>query len=86
MSFGSAIGAIVSLKNNKRKRAARLDKFQQTTGSKITGVKSRTQLSAEEFQKLSKRIKKENDQKQIKVIVITSLILLILLLVFFYFF
>lgn len=49
MSFGSVFGAIVSLKNNKRARSLKIDKFFKTTGAKSNAVKSHNHLTPEEL-------------------------------------
>ncbi|WP_424494211.1 hypothetical protein [Salinimicrobium sp. GXAS 041] len=86
MSFGSAIGAIVSLKNNRRTRTAKTDKYLATTGGKIKGVKSHRKPSKEELRELSAKIAAENKKRQQKILLITTAILVIFTSVFFYFF
>ena len=70
MSFGSAIGAIVSLKNNKRERRARVENHLNSSGA-VTAIKSHRQPSPEELHLLKKRIIQEQDKRQRKIILIT---------------
>lgn len=58
MSFGSAIGAIVSLKNNKRKTKR---KYENLPGepSLDHGIKSHRTPSKEELQRLKIKLQKE---------------------------
>ena len=85
MSFGSAIGAIVSLKNNRRDRTAKTDKFLATTGAKMGGVKSHRTPTREELLELRKKMQLAHKKRQRKIISITAVILSILLVVFGYF-
>ena len=59
MSFGSAMGAIVSLKNNRRPRKARVETFVKTTGSGIRKIEDYKKISAEERAILRQRILRE---------------------------
>ncbi|GHA41648.1 hypothetical protein GCM10007103_23670 [Salinimicrobium marinum] len=85
MSFGSAIGAIVSQKNNRRERTAKTDKFLATTGSGISGVKSHRNPSDGELKELRKKMILAHKKRKQKILIITAGILFVLAVVFFYF-
>lgn len=85
MSFGSAIGAIVSLKNNRRERTAKTEKFLATTGSGISGVKSHRTPTEKELSDLREKIIRTHKKRQRKIYVFTAAIFLILFVIFFYF-
>lgn len=85
MSFGSVIGAVVSLKNNRRTRPAKTDKFLATTGSGINGVKSHRNPTGEELKELRKKMLLDQNKRQRKILMISAGILFILTVVFFYF-
>ncbi len=84
MSFGSVIGAIVSLKNNKRSRTSKTEKFFKTTGAKFNAVKSHTHLTPEELKLLRKKIRTENNYRNRKTGIITAVILLIFVAFIYY--
>ena len=86
MSFGSAMGAIVSLKNNRRPRKARVETFVKTTGSGIGKIEDYKKISAEEREILRQRILREQRKKKNrKVLFITMIIMMLLGSLFFYF-
>lgn len=85
MSFGSAIGAIISQNNNRRKTTCRAKKFARTSGSTIEAIKSHRKASPEELQALREKMQKEHKKRQLKIILITAVFALVLLSFFVYF-
>ncbi|UJH91984.1 hypothetical protein LZ575_04960 [Antarcticibacterium sp. 1MA-6-2] len=67
MSFGSVIGAIVSLKNNKRSRKRKIGVL---PGESLLdeGVKSHVTPTKEELEQLRTRLQKEHKQRQVKIV------------------
>ena len=85
MSFGSAIAAIVSQRNNRRKRTSQLERYAEKTGSKLGKLSDYDKLSKEELSKLGQKIKAENNKKRQRVIAFTAVIMIILTSIFWYF-
>lgn len=85
MSFGSAIGAIISLKNNKR-NAKRKHGNLPGESSKDNGIKSHRAPSIEELEHLKLKLRKEHKLRQVKVICISTVLLIIICAVFYYIF
>ncbi|MGB7842854.1 MAG: hypothetical protein WBL21_08700 [Salinimicrobium sp.] len=84
MSFGSAFGAIVSLKNNRRSKSGRTGKY--IAGKEFfKGVKSHRTPSAEELEEIKRRLQAENKIRQNKILGISAVFLLLLLGFFGYF-
>ncbi|WBL27155.1 hypothetical protein [Zunongwangia sp. HGR-M22] len=85
MSFGSSIGAIISLKNNKRKRSSQLARYAKNLGSGLGNLDDYKKLPKEELDKLGQKIKVENNKKRQRVIVLTAIIMIVLICIFWYF-
>ena len=85
MSFGSSIGAIISLKNNKRKRSSQLERYAKNTGSGLGNLDDYKKLPKEELDKLGQKIKAENNKKRQRVIIFTAIIMIIVISIFMYF-
>lgn len=85
MSFGSAIGAIVSLKNNRRERTAKTEKYIKTTGSKIDRVISHRTPSKGELKKIKAVMQAENKKRQLRILLLTTVLLTVLGIIFFSF-
>jgi hypothetical protein len=81
MSFGSAIGAIVSLKNNRRPRIDRTEKHLAGKES-VSGIKSHRTPSAEELKAIRERLQAENRNRSIKLGIISGVFLLLILAFF----
>ncbi len=84
MSFGSAFGAIVSLKNNRRSKSGRTENYlsgKETLG----GIKSHRTPSAEELQEIRKRLQAEQKARQQKIYGFAAVFILLMLIFFFYF-
>ncbi|GAB2772898.1 hypothetical protein [Salinimicrobium soli] len=84
MSFGSAFGALVSLKNNRRNHSGRTEKH-LTGKESISGVKSHRTPSPEELQQIRNRLQLENKKRQQKLYAV-AIFLLLLFVAFFSFF
>lgn len=84
MSFGSAIGAIVSLKNNRRHKDSKLEKYKATTGAPIKGVTSHRTPNEEELTQLRNKLLAERKKRQLKVFIILAAFLLLFSGAFFY--
>lgn len=84
MSFGSTRGAIVSLKNNRRKRKSKLEKVRNSTGASYEGIGKGPNLSEIELLELGKRLETEHRHRFFKIITITLSLLIILSIVFYY--
>lgn len=84
MSFGSAFGAIVSLKNNRRAKSGRTEKHLAGKET-LSGIKSHRTPSAQELQEIRNRLRAENRKRQRKIIAISVAFLLLLLFFFGYF-
>lgn len=84
MSFGSAIGAIVSLKNNKRQSRGRFEKHINSSET-ITGVKSHRQPSAEELLIIKERLIAQQKARRRKIIITTSAVFGFILCALLYF-
>lgn len=84
MSFGSARGAIVSLKNNRRKRKSKLEKFRNSTGESLEGIGSGPNLSEIELLELGKRLEAEHQRRFFKIAVLTLSILMVFAAIFYY--
>lgn len=86
MGFGgSSSGAQVSLKNNRRERSPKTEKFFRTTGSKIDGITSHKTSTPEELQELKQRLVAENKRRTRTIYLITAALFGIFLLLFIYF-
>ncbi len=85
MSFGSTIAAIVSQRNNRRKRTSQLERYAKKTGAKHGKLSEHDKLSKEELGKLGEKIKAENNKKRQRVIVFTAVIMIIVISIFMYF-
>ncbi len=85
MSFGSAIAAIVSQRNNRRKRTSQLERYAEKTGAKHGKLSDYDKLSEEELSELGKKIKAENNKKRQRVIAFTAVIMIIVISTFMYF-
>ncbi len=84
MGFGgSTSGANVSLKNNRREKRSKIEKFQKTTGSKIQGIKSE-KVNVVELEKIRKKLTSEHQKKRRRTLLITSLIFVVLLTLFWF--
>lgn len=86
MSFGSTRGAIVSLKNNRRSRKSKTEKFIKSRGSANGSIHSDQKLTQAEIEEIGRRISAENKKRQRKVLAITAVFLVILGVAFFYYF
>lgn len=84
MSFGSAFGAIVSLKNNRRSKSGRTEKHLAGKEA-VTGVKSHRTPSAQELEAIRNKLRAENRKRQQKIIIISAVFLLLMLGFFGYF-
>ena len=84
MSFGSAFGAIVSLKNNRRKNSGRTEKYISGNES-ISGIKSHRTPSAEELEQIRDKLKKKNKIQQRKTIFISAIFLFLVSLFFIFY-
>ncbi|MGB7785433.1 MAG: hypothetical protein WBL27_04960 [Salinimicrobium sp.] len=84
MSFGSAFGAIVSLKNNRRSKTGRAEHHLAGKES-LGGIKSHRTPSAKELQEIRKRLQAEHKARQRMIYGISGIFLLLLLSFFFYF-
>lgn len=85
MSFGSAIAAIVSQRNNRRKRTSQLERYAEKTGAKHGKLIDNDKLSKAELTKLGQKIKIENNKKRQRVIVFTAIIMIVIISIFWYF-
>lgn len=85
MSFGSAIGAIVSLKNNRRERTAKTEKYVKTTGSKIHRVVSHRTPSKGELEEIKATMQAANRKRQLRILLLTTALLTVLGIIFFSF-
>jgi predicted porin len=85
MGFGgSSSGANMIMKNNRRSRKSKTEKFQRSTGSKIGGIGFEQKISEADLEKDQKQLK--NEQKEATIILAATAIFLILFgLIFFYF-
>ena len=84
MSFGSAFGAIVSLKNNRRSTSGRTEAYISRKES-ISGIESHRTPSAEELEQIRNRIRSENKTRQRKVILAGAIFLLLVFLFFIFY-
>ncbi len=84
MSFGSAFGAIVSLKNNRRLKSGRAEKH-FAGKEQISGIQSHRTPTKKELQETRKRLKAEYKARQLKIYGISAIVLVLLLSVFLYF-
>ena len=84
MSFGSAFGAIVSLKNNRRSKSGRTENHLAGKEA-VTGIKSHRTPSAKELQEIRERLQGQHKARQRLIYGISGLLLLLLLSFFFYF-
>ncbi|MDT0690227.1 hypothetical protein RM549_10560 [Salegentibacter sp. F188] len=86
MGFGgSSSGANVIIKNNRRSRKSKTEKFQKSTGSGIKGIGSEKRISEADLEKIKNNLRTSNNQRQLKIFVIMAIFLILLGLVFFYF-
>ncbi|MDT0651415.1 hypothetical protein [Autumnicola edwardsiae] len=86
MGFGgSSSGANVIMKNNRRSRKSKTEKFQKSTGSKIGGTGPEKHISEAELEKIRINIRTSNRKRQSKILAITTVFLLLFALIFFYF-
>lgn len=85
MSFGSAIAAIVSQRNNRRKRTSQLERYAEKTGATHGKLSDHDKLSKEELSKLNEKIKAENNKKRQRIIAFTIVIMIIVISIFMYF-
>ncbi|MGA9325294.1 MAG: hypothetical protein WCE57_11085 [Salegentibacter sp.] len=86
MSFGSTRGAIVSLKNNRRNRKSKTEKFLRSRGSATGSIHSCQKPTQAEIEELGRKISAENKKRQRKILAITAVFLIISGVVFFYYF
>lgn len=81
MGFGgSTSGANVSLKNNRRSRKSKIEKFRKTTGSNITGIKSEN-INQEEILAIKRKLNRESKKRQQKILLFTGIIMIVFLIV-----
>lgn len=86
MGFGgSSSGANVIMKNNRRSRKSKTEKFQKSTGSGIKGIGSEQRTSEADLEKIRRNLKTSNNKRQLKILGSTAIFLLLIGLVFFYF-
>lgn len=77
MSFGSVMGAIISLRNNKRESKR---KHGNLPGKPLendnTGIKSHRTPSREELRQIKQKLQAEHKKRQLKVILISAAFLI----------
>ncbi|MDT0686723.1 hypothetical protein [Autumnicola psychrophila] len=86
MGFGgSSSGANVIMKNNRRSRKSKTEKFQKTTGSKIGGIEFDQKISEADLEKIRNGLKTSNRKRQLKISAAMVASLLLFGFIFFYF-
>lgn len=85
MSFGSVVGAIISLRNNKReskRKHGNLPGKPSENGN--NGIKSHRTPSRKELRQIGQKLQAEHKKRQLKIILISAAFLVIFFVGFYY--
>ncbi|MGY5848435.1 hypothetical protein ACW6QP_13580 [Salegentibacter sp. HM20] len=84
MGFGgSTSGANVIMKNNRRPRKSKTDKYQKVTGSGLQGIGTE-KSDPEKLKEISQRLQLQNKKRQQKLLLILAVLGVSILLIFFF--